>query len=140
MNKNNANQKLKVLWLIKGLGGGGAERLLESSLPYVNRERFEYHVAYFLPWKECAVFPASKKSNTRAVALNIGRLYHPLSFWRLLRLLRRERFDIIHIHSLLWRYSGRIVELGLQGLPATLYTENNIVERYIMLSHGWEMF
>jgi len=43
--------RTRVLWLIKGLGAGGAEQLLVNALPHLDHERFEYHVAYILPWK-----------------------------------------------------------------------------------------
>jgi hypothetical protein len=40
----------KVLIVIKGLGRGGAELLLLSAAPYLDRERFSYRFAYLLPW------------------------------------------------------------------------------------------
>ncbi len=47
--------KSKILLLIKSLGLGGAERLLVDSLPYLDRERFAYQVAYLVPWKATLV-------------------------------------------------------------------------------------
>jgi len=35
----------------KGLGLGGAERLLPVTLRYLDRTRFAYHFAYITPWK-----------------------------------------------------------------------------------------
>jgi len=43
---------VRVLWLTKGLGPGGAERLLVSSAAVADRERFELQAAYLLPWKD----------------------------------------------------------------------------------------
>ena len=51
----------KILILIKGLGLGGAERLLVDSLPFLNRARFEYHVGYLLPWK-CFLVPELERA------------------------------------------------------------------------------
>src|SRR5437667_314295 len=45
-------QRIRVLWLTKGLGPGGAERLLVSSAAIVDRDRFELRAAYLLPWKD----------------------------------------------------------------------------------------
>ena len=45
----------KVLILIKGLGLGGAERMLVDSLPFLNRAQFDYQVGYLLPWKHFLV-------------------------------------------------------------------------------------
>jgi hypothetical protein len=39
----------RILVLIKGLGLGGAERLIVDSLPYLDRDRFEYELGYLLP-------------------------------------------------------------------------------------------
>ena len=36
----------RVLWLIKGLGAGGAERLLLTHAAEADREAFTYEVAY----------------------------------------------------------------------------------------------
>ena len=44
--------RTRVLWLVKGLGPGGAERLLVQHARLGHRDRFEYEVAYLLPWKE----------------------------------------------------------------------------------------
>lgn len=44
-----------ILLLIKSLGLGGAERLLVDSLPFLDRARFEYQIAYLVPWKDTLV-------------------------------------------------------------------------------------
>ena len=50
---------IKVLHIIKSLGRGGAEMLLPETLKIHDEEKFEFHTAYFLPWKDQAVcFPA----------------------------------------------------------------------------------
>jgi hypothetical protein len=38
-----------VLVVIKGLGIGGAERLIAESARFWDRDRFDYRVAYLLP-------------------------------------------------------------------------------------------
>ncbi len=43
---------VRVLWLIKGLGPGGAERLLVGTARSIDRERFDVSAAYLLPWKD----------------------------------------------------------------------------------------
>ena len=45
-------QKIKVLHIIKSLGRGGAEMLLPETLKLHNKEKFEFHYIYFLPWKD----------------------------------------------------------------------------------------
>ena len=41
----------KILHIIKSLGRGGAEVLLQETLKQHNQEDFEFHFIYFLPWK-----------------------------------------------------------------------------------------
>ena len=45
------DRRVRVLWLIKGLGPGGAEHLLVSHARVGDRGRFRYTVAYVIPWK-----------------------------------------------------------------------------------------
>lgn len=46
-----SNRPIKVLWLIKGLGPGGAEQLLLLSAKVADHAAFEYQVAFFRPDK-----------------------------------------------------------------------------------------
>ena len=41
-----------VLVAIKGLGIGGAEKLISEAVPFWDRDTYDYRVAYFLPWKD----------------------------------------------------------------------------------------
>ena len=43
---------VRVLWVVKGLGPGGAERLLVAAAGAHDAERFEIECAYVLPWKD----------------------------------------------------------------------------------------
>ena len=120
--------QLKVLWLIKGLGGGGAEKLLESSLPYLNRQAFQYQVAYFLTRKN-ALVPQFERAGVPVHCLNINKPYDLSAFWKLIRLLQKEDIDILHIHSpypaILGRLAGRLTRV-----KAIIYTEHALVESY----------
>ena len=133
----------KILILIKGLGLGGAERLLIDSLPFLNRARFEYHVGYLLPWK-CFLVPELERAGIPVHCLGSASLWDvassaPASAWtsmtvlpqalrRLLALQQRERFDVIQadlpIAGILARLAGR-----WSSVPV-VYTEHNLLERY----------
>ena len=133
----------KVLVLIKGLGLGGAERLLVDSLPFLDRQQFEYHVGYLLPWKrflvpeiERAGIPVhclgsacqtDNKSSARPSSWTEMTLL-PRALQRLLMLQRRERFDVIQadlpVAGILARLAGR-----WSSVPV-VYTEHNLQERY----------
>lgn len=115
----------RVLWLIKGLGPGGAERLLVSLAGELDRDRVACQVAYLLPWKDHLV-PELAALGVPATCLSTGRLWDPRWVWRLLRLVRRERFDVVHIHSPALAAIARI-PLRLLGRrrPTIVYTEHN---------------
>jgi glycosyltransferase involved in cell wall biosynthesis len=128
----------KVLILIKGLGLGGAERLLVDSLPFLNRSHFEYHVAYLtaaksflVPELEKAGIPVhcldtadTGASNNWLSAMTLV----PRAFKRLLDLQRRESFDVIQadlpVAGILARLVGRWMSVPV------VYTEHNLQERY----------
>ena len=42
----------RILILIKGLGIGGAERLISEGSRFWSTDEFDYRVAYVLPWKD----------------------------------------------------------------------------------------
>ena len=128
--------KAKVLVLIKGLGLGGAERLLVDSLPYLDRTKFEYHVGYLLPWKHFLV------PHFENVGIPVHCLGHsskagggwreatalPGTLRRIMALQRRESFALIQadlpVAGILARLAGR-----WSSVPV-VYTEHNLQERY----------
>ncbi|KAA0231861.1 glycosyltransferase [candidate division KSB1 bacterium] len=122
------NEHSKILILIKGLGLGGAERLIVDSLPYLNREQFDYEFAYMLPWKDFLV-PTITKASFPVHCLGMQKTWHfPLMQRRLQKLMRDRRFDLIHadlpVTGILARLMGRRF-----GIPV-IYTEHNLQERY----------
>jgi glycosyltransferase involved in cell wall biosynthesis len=115
----------RVLLLIKGLGRGGAEQILASAAPHLNRQQFDYEVAYLLPWKDALVkdlqdadVPAHCLDGSRGVT------------WvrRLRRLVSEGGFDLVHAHSPVAASAARM-SLGWRG-PLIVYTEHNVWERY----------
>lgn len=119
-------QRVRVLWVIKGLGPGGAETLLTSLAKVRNRERFHYDVAYVLPWKDHLV-PALSAAGLNVYCLqgshrNIG--------WvgRMRTLVREGNYDIVHFHSPFVTSLGRpaLVALPDGKRPQLLTTEHNV--------------
>ena len=136
------NDRKKVLWLIKGLGLGGAEKLLALSLPYVDLNRFDYEVAYLLPWKT-ALVKDFEAAGLRVTCLDQGKPYDLRVLPRLVRLLREHRVDVLHMHL---PYSAIIGRIASRFAPvrSVVYTEHNVWERYRWptstlnrLTYGW---
>jgi glycosyltransferase involved in cell wall biosynthesis len=132
--------KPKVLVLIKGLGLGGAERLLVDSLPFLNRVEFDYHVGYLLPWKDFLVSDLESAGipvHCLGEAATAGSAWSEVTalpgiFRRLLALQRRERFDLIQADLPIAGILARLASLW-SAVPV-VYTEHNLQERYHALT------
>jgi glycosyltransferase involved in cell wall biosynthesis len=121
--------KIKVLHIIKSLGRGGAETLLVETIKHHNREQFEFHFIYFLPWKDQLVNElhsagAGSVSCLKATS-NIGML---LKVPSLVRYLKEQKIDIVHAH-LPWAGIVARMACSIAGVPL-IYTEHNIQQRY----------
>jgi glycosyltransferase involved in cell wall biosynthesis len=115
----------RVLLLIKGLGRGGAEQLLASAAPYLNKSKFSYEVAYLLPWKN-ALVGELEQNGLRVYCLNGARGIGWVA--RLKQLISEEEVELVHAHSPYVAIGSRI-GLGNAG-PRLVYTEHNVWERY----------
>jgi glycosyltransferase involved in cell wall biosynthesis len=87
----------RVLYLIKTLGRGGAERLLMDVALRLDSERFEAEIAYVSDeWDDLA-------ADCRAAGLPVrylgGRGRHTDWVVELRRLLREGEYDVVHVHS-----------------------------------------
>lgn len=108
----------RVLLLIKGLARGGAEQLLASALPYVDREQFEYEIAYVLPELDALA------EEMRSAGISVTCLGDGGSVWlrRLRSFLLERDFDLIHSHLPLVSIGVRLVRPTRTRL---VYTEHN---------------
>lgn len=125
-------KRKKILHIIKSLGRGGAETLLPETLKLHDKEKFEFHYIYFLPWKDQMVealkgnggrvtcIPAS---NNAQIMLKVGEV---------IRYIRENDIQLIHCHLPWAGMVGRLVH-RMTGLPV-LYTEHNKQERYHVLT------
>jgi len=117
-------QKPRILVLIKGLGIGGAERLISEAAPVWNRDEFDYRVAYVLPWKDQLV----DDLETHQVKVTCVGGTSGLDIqtpWRLRRLIADWRPDLIHAHL---PAAGILSRLST-SVP-TIYTEHNLADSY----------
>lgn len=113
-----------VLVLIKGLGIGGAERLIADGAAFWDRHRYDYRVAYVLPWKDQVVGELEAlEVPVRCIGTAKG-LRPPV--YRTLRSLMAEwNVDLIHAHLPTTGILARLVS----GAPV-VYTEHNVVGSY----------
>lgn len=121
------SKAIRVLWLTKGLGPGGAERLLVSFARMADRERFDLRAAYLLPWKDHLVAGLADLG-VPATCLKGGREADPRWVRRLRRLVRDAHIDVVHIHSPLVAALARpaLQALPRRHRPALMGTEHNV--------------
>ena len=112
----------RVLWLIKGLARGGAERLVSVMAPRIDRTRFEVEVAYLVPDADAFV-PDVEAAGIRMHCLQARRNVEPRWPASLQRLLRQGRYDIVHSHSPL---AGSVARLVAPRGTRHFYTEHNM--------------
>jgi glycosyltransferase involved in cell wall biosynthesis len=122
-----------VLWLTKGLGRGGAERLLVDALPWIDRERFAIEVAYLLPWKD-ALVEAVERQGVAVHCLGGGRAWDLRWVNRLRRLVGTGRFDLIHTHLPYPAFGARLALASPR--PVLVHTEHNVWDRHRTLTRA----
>lgn len=115
----------RVLWLIKGLGPGGAEQLLVSSARVADHSRFAYRAAFVRPDKSQLV-PALEAAGVSCQRLGAGRT----GWFGWLADLRDQMAvsDVVHSHSPLLAGVARLVARTLPRgkRPITVSTEHNM--------------
>lgn len=116
--------QVRVLWLIKGLGRGGAEQLLLSSLAYLDRQRVEVSVAYLVPEKD-ALAAAFRARGVAVTCLGTDAAW-PV---RLRRLVRDEHINVAHTHAPYAAAFARVALTGMRGVEL-VHTEHGPWDHY----------
>jgi glycosyltransferase involved in cell wall biosynthesis len=123
-----SQQKIKVLHIIKSLGRGGAEMLLPETLQLHNRELFEFHYIYFLPWKDQMV-ESLKRQGVKVTCFSAANNFRMITrLPGLIRYVQQNKIQLIHSHlpwaGIVSRIIGKVC-----GIPV-IYSEHNKQERY----------
>jgi glycosyltransferase involved in cell wall biosynthesis len=117
----------RVLLLIKGLGLGGAERLLVDVMANRDREHFEYEVAYVLAAQK-ALVPAMEATGVPVHGFGASASADLRWTVALRALLTRRRFDVLHTHLPYTAAFGRLVARSVprRERPMVVYTEHSL--------------
>jgi glycosyltransferase involved in cell wall biosynthesis len=130
-----SDSALKVLWLIKGLGPGGAERLVVQSARLRDAARVDGRVAYLLPWKDTLVAEL-ERDGVATACFGARSSWDPRWLGRLRRSLVRNRVDIVHVHSPIPAIGARLVvrTLSRRQRPRIVTTEHNVWSSHVGLT------
>jgi L-malate glycosyltransferase len=118
-----SGRRARILVIIKGLGIGGAERIISQGSRFWSTDDFEYRVAYVLPWKDQLV--AELTANGIDVDCIGGGRWSLDAPTRFRRLTRSWHPDLVHAHL---PATGILARL-LSPVPV-VYTEHNVVGSY----------
>ncbi len=120
--------KTRVLHIIKSLGRGGAETLLQETLNFHNKEKFEFYCVYFLPWKNQMVQGIEKNGGKVKLISATNNLQIILRFFKIIKHIKANNIDLVHCHLPWAGFAGRLIYFFAK-IPV-IYTEHNIQERY----------
>lgn len=121
---------VRVLWLIKGLGPGGAERLLANAAAVHHHDRYTIECGYVLPEKRHLVGELEAADvKCHCLSRRANDFLWPL---RLRRLIARGNFDLVHFHAPLLAGIGRLAirTIRRRRRPAIITTEHNAWTAY----------
>lgn len=119
-----ASARRNILVLIKGLGIGGAERLISEGARFWDRGAFRYSVAYVLPWKDQLV-PELEDLGVDTFMIGSRRGLGPSAVGRLRHLIAEEEIDLVHAHLPTMGILARLAS----PVPV-VYTEHNLSDSY----------
>ena len=113
-------KKTKILHIIKSLGRGGAEMLLPETLKLHDKEKFEFHYIYFLPWKDQMV-ETLQSAGGKVICLETkDNIRLMLQYKKIISYCKKHDIKLIHCHLPWAGFVGRLV-YKKTGIPV-LYT------------------
>jgi len=120
--------KIKVLHIIKSLGRGGAETLIPETIKLHDKKKYDFHIIYFLPWKNQMVETIEKAGGKVICFPASNNIKLLLQYPKVIDYCTRNKINLIHCHLPWSGFLGRIV-YSKTKIPV-VYTEHNIQERY----------
>ena len=125
-----ADDRIKVLWLIKGLAAGGAERLLASFAELHDRSAFDIHLVYLLEDHD-DFLPVIRDAGVETSCLGSG---SGSRRWpaRLRQAIIEQQPSVVHVHSPLLAAAARLIVRTMPSStrPAVATTEHNLWQSY----------
>ena len=117
---------MKILHLTNDLTSGGSEKLLTDILPMMQQKGHQVHVAYANDAKNVKVFDEIlQRGQVKIINFKTSR-YHPLLLVKLVRLMRKEQYDIVHAHVFPTQYWLALASYVKPKQTLLLKTEHNV--------------
>ncbi len=123
----------RLLILTAGFDVGGAEQLILTTAPRLQRDGFEVTVACLKGW--AILGDELEGRGVRAVALGAKGAWDLRAFGRLLSILRRDRIQILQGHMFLANLAARIV--GRLATVPIVVTAHHDTDVWMRFYHRW---
>jgi L-malate glycosyltransferase len=133
--RSDLDRPIRVLWLTKGLGPGGAERLLVTAARRRDRQRLAVRAAYLLPYKD-ALVAELEAEGVPVTCLGTRRTVDARWLAALRRSLRDDPVDIVHAHNPVTAVAARVAARSLPRRlrPRVVVTDHNVWRSYVAAS------
>jgi len=119
-------RKIKILYVVTTLGLGGVQEHLRLLIKNLDKSKFDIWVAYGAPDEKA---PAFQQMSATLAQVKLIKKINPIqdtrAFFGLWKIMRRERFDIVHVH---------MTKAGILGRLAAKLAGVKVV---LMTGHGW---
>ena len=116
---------MKILHYINSLGPGGAEKLLTDILPIMKEQGHEVHL--LISNEKNQVQKYHDLLQDRGIHINNlnSSNFNPLQVYHLIKLLRREKYDIVHAHIFPTQYWLALASAFSPSRTVLVKTEHN---------------
>ena len=91
--------KNKICHLVVADGISGAENHLLKLVPNLNRKKYEVHFVVMTPRYQIYEEYLKRCQEVMVIFVPLGGRMNPLNLVRLIRLFKRERYDLLHTHN-----------------------------------------
>lgn len=118
---------MKILHVITSLSTGGAERLMVDLLPRFQKMGHEIHLCLF-NGKRTPFYEELEQSGVKIIPFSIDcSVYNFGNFGKLVQLLRREKYDVVHTHNSICQLYAALAAMLCSVVLCT--TEHNTSNR-----------
>jgi len=122
---NSQNKKIKVAFVIGNFSIGGAERLVIDQINGIDKEIFEPFLVTLLPKPANVIGGLIDLSESKIAQFKFQSFYDWCSWLRLIKFMRRQRFDIVYTHLFFANLVARAAAI-MARIPVIISVEHNI--------------